>query len=69
MQFLLPICPGIFFPLNVLPGSYASRARPTPTCRCPVEPNERCDTLTPCEAPKPAKPQRRMTPWKPLPCE
>lgn len=34
-----------------------------------VEPSERCDTLTPCEAPRPAKPQRRMTPWKPLPCE
>ena len=31
VQFLLPILPGIFFPLNVLPGSYVSRSVSTAT--------------------------------------
>ena len=37
------------------------------TCLWPVEPKERWETLTPCEAPKPAKPHRLITPWKPFP--
>src|SRR5690606_17488219 len=40
-----PRWPAIFLPLNTLPGSW----------RWPVEPCERCDTDTPCEARRPPK--------------
>ncbi len=54
-----PMWPGIFLFLKVLPGSW----------RPPVEPIERCEIDTPCEARRPLKFQRFMPPAKPLPIE
>ena len=54
-----PMWPGIFLFLKVLPGS----------CRPPVEPIERCEIDTPCEARRPPKFHRFMPPAKPLPIE
>ena len=49
--------PGIFLPLNTLPGSW----------HAPVDPAARCASELPCDAGCPANPQRFITPWKPLP--
>src|SRR5262249_13930398 len=52
-----PMWPAIFLPLNTLPGSW----------RWPVEPWLRWVTDTPWLARRPAKFQRFIGPWKPLP--
>ena len=54
---LPPMRPAIFLPFHTLPGSW----------HAPVAPGLRCARLLPCEAGCPAKPQRFITPWKPLP--
>ncbi len=54
-----PMWPAIFLPLNTLPGSW----------HWPVEPCERCEIDTPCDARRPPKLCRFIAPAKPLPIE
>ena len=57
VRSLPPMRPAIFLPFHTLPGSW----------QAPVAPGLRCALLLPCDAPCPAKPQRFIVPWNPLP--
>ena len=57
MRVLPPMRPGIFLPGHTLPGSW----------QAPMLPPALCALLLPCDAGWPAKPQRFITPWNPLP--
>src|SRR6201992_2836903 len=54
-----PIRPAIRTPLNTRPG----------VAQAPIEPGERCLRWVPCEADRPLKPCRFMTPAVPLPLD